>query len=535
MSTTTAAAETTTTSAATGVQPMAIVDGITVIYDPGLDMLGRGYDLRTAGYARTADKGPRIVLGITGHDTSEPTRRLVEIDSDNRIFYSFPSTVWADDLNEFGATTEVGASLEEYSDSLAFRAKVEQGYGAFSGEVEAALGLEVSASSKHAYASVLDGKMTAEASFTTAELASGSGLSLDASFEKDLYDDSLAPAAFFDRWGTHLVSGIRIGGQIRYTCFATEETFSSTATLDAAARAGYQGLSGSTTVKVDASVSTSTYQQYVSGESSLLIYGGSAAGQAAVGTGEGFTSWITSVASNPAFADFGALTPVWNLCSDPERAAALEETYEYVASLEATSPGLLTANGGSQYDPSDYASIDLDADDTGAEVRAFSAAVSNDLYWLSEDGQEVLVGFGARIDGDHKLTRMLVAALDLRTGDIRYVPVGDGGTNTKDYGGWTQVPDGCVITGIELRDDDGDNKNMKVYYQALAPSSSSTGYLDPARQEAVAGSGQSSYEIAYVPSKTGNRTVITGLLVGHAKNKRLYNRLLLQTAELSAQ
>lgn len=524
---------TTTAAAGKTVQPMAIVDGNTVIYDPGLDMLGRTYDVRTAGYARTADKGPRVVTGITGLDTGDPARRLVEIDSDNRVFYSFPSTVWADDLNEFGATTAVGASQEEYADSLAFRAKVEQGYGAFSSEVQVALGLDVSTSSKHAYASVLDGKLTAEASFTTAGLSSGDGLALTDAFSRDLNDAALAPAAFFDRWGTHLVSGIRIGGQIRYTCYASEDVYSSTGTLDAAARAGYQGLSGSTTVKVDASVSASTYQKHVSGESSLLVYGGSAAGQAAVGTKEGFTAWLTSVASNPAFAEFGALTPLWELCDDDARAAALEEAYRYEVSLEATAPGLLSANGGSQYDPSDYASIDLDAADTGAEVRKFSAAVSNDLYWLSEDGQEVLVGFGARIH-DHKLTRMLIAARDLRTNQVRRVPVGNGGTNTKDYEGWIQVPDGCVITGIELADDDDDSKNVKVYYQALAPADAANGFLAPDRQQAVAGSEKSGYEISYVPARTGNRTVITGLLVGHAKNKRLYNRLLLQTAELSA-
>jgi hypothetical protein len=530
MSTTTTAAGETQT-----VKPMVVIDGNTVIFDPGLDMLGRTYNVLEGGYARTADKGARIVEGITGHAESDPDRRLVEIDSDNRIFYSFPGTVWADDLNEFGATTAVGASLADYSDSLAVRAKVEEDYGAFSGEVKVALGLETSSSQKHAYATVFDGKVTAEASFTSRDLTSGSGLSLSGAFLEDLNDEALAPASFFSRWGTHLVSGIRIGGQIRYTCYATEDVYSSTGTLDAAARAGYQSLSGSTTVKVDASVTTSTYQKHVSGESSLLIYGGSAAGQAEVGSREGFTTWLTSVGSNPAFAELASLIPLWELCDDAGRAAALEAAYEYSESLALTGAGILTANGGTEYAASDYTSIDLDADDPTAEIEKYGKTLTNYLCWLSENGEEVIVGFGSRVDGDNNLTRMLVAVRNVRTGAIRRISVGDGGTDTKDYEAWYQVPDGCVLTGIELRNDDKDAKNMKVYYQALAPSDAANGYLDPDRQQAIAGSAKSSYEISYTPPQYRNRTVVTGILVRHRRDKQRFERIVLQTAELTTQ
>jgi hypothetical protein len=517
----------TTTPAAQTVQPMAIVGGKTIIFDPGLDMLGRTYDVLDAPYAQVSAKGERVVLGIDGHSPTESGRKLVEVDSAAAIYYSFPSTVQASPQNEFLLSSADGTTLETYSDSLALRARVDAGYGAFSGEIKTTLKLTSSSAEKYTYVTLFDSKVTAEASFRQKDLGSGGGLSLDPDFQADLDDTGLAPSAFFDRWGTHLISGIRIGGQIRYTAYRIESSSSGTTDLGVAAKVRYQGLSGSTSASTSTTMTSEEAKEYMSGESELLIYGGSSAAQAAVVSDQDYGGWLATVADNPAFAEFAGLIPAWELCTDPDRAAALKDSYRYRESLALGDAGITVGTG-------DYTGLDQSAAGAAAtaEIDRYADTLSNRQLWLSEDGMEMVVGFGANIDTDNKLNRILVAVRNVRTGTIRFEGVG-GTSDPKSYEGWYQVPDGCVITGIELRNDDNDSKNVKVYYQALAPGDAANGFLDPARRVGIAGSEKSSYEVSYIPAPNGNRKVVTGILVRAKKNHAQYEKLVLQTAELT--
>jgi hypothetical protein len=522
-------------AATAAVQPMAIVDGRTVVSDPGLDMLGCTYDVLKYPYSDVRYRGARVVNGITGSAGDDASRKLLEVDPVRGICYSFPSTITTAAQNELEVTSAHGASLTTYSNDLAFRAKVEGNYGAFSGEVKTSLQLHDSGSEAYTYLTLFDSRITADASFDRRDLGAGGGLSLDPTFVAALDDPGYDAAKFLDRWGTHVVSGIRIGGQIRYTCYTTDRSSTSESSLDASGTVRYQGLSGSTTVKVSTAISMAQATGYISGESQLLIYGGSAASQAQVGSGEGYDAWIDSVAANPAFAEFLEMIPVWELCSDPSRAAVLEATYKYRERLSLTPAAVQIASGGTEFSKDDYKGLDTSATGAAAAaaIQAYSASVSNDQCWVSENDEEVIVGFGGRIKGDHTLTRILVAVLNVRTGAIRRIAVGDGTTDPAEYEGWYQVPEGCVMTGIRLRNDDDDLRNARVFYQRIRASDAANGFLDRDREEAVVGSPKSSYEIEYVPPAAGNRRVLTGILLRARKNHPAVNALVLQVAELA--
>lgn len=516
----------TTSPTAQPVQPMAIVGGRTIVYDPGLDMLGRMYDVLNGPYAQVDAKKGRAVDGIHDHAPADGNRRLVEVDSTGTLYYSFPSTVRASRQNEFQLTSADGTSLERYSDSLALRAKVSTGYGAFSGEIRTTLDLTSSSAEKYTYVTLFDSKVTAEAWFEQDDLESGGGLSLSDSFRRDLDDAGLAPATFFAKWGTHLISGIRIGGQIRYSAYRMESSSTGTTELGVAAKVRYQGLSGSTNASGSTSITSAQAEEYISGESRLLIYGGTTAAQGAVLSAQDFGGWLETVPENPAFTEFATLIPAWELCADAARARALEDAYKYRESLALGSAGITVGSG-------DCAGLDASATGAAAtaEIERYAATLSNERHWLSGDGTEMVVGFGANIDTDNRLNRILVAVRNVRTGSIRFEGVG-GTSDPRSYEGWFQAPDGCVITGIELRNDDNDSKNVKVYYQALAPSDAANGYLDPERRVGIAGSEKSSYEVSYVPPAYGNRKVVTGIMVRAKKNHAQYEKLVLQTAEL---
>lgn len=517
---------TTTRTTAAGAETQAIIGDDTVIFNPGLDMLGCAYNVLKYPYAQKKYAGTCVVAGI---DAGASEQRI-EIDSDDRLYYSFPTTIKARAANEFSAESEGGESLTTFSNSLAVRSGVDTDCGAFKGEVTVGLGLEESTSRYHRYLTIFDSKITAEAFFERKDL--GAGLSLDPTFVKDLNDAQVSPSTFFERYGTHIISGIRIGGQIRFTSYAEENTYSQQETFELDAKAKYQSLSGSSSVKVSVDQASEGYEDKVKYGDSLLIYGGSGEGQAAVENASDYGAWLTTVARHPDFAEFRptGLIPVWDLCDDPERSAALEATFRERDERVLVNQHLLPANGGDFYKASDYNSVELGSPDPNAEVQKFAATMSKERYWVGNTDTEVLVGFGATVNTDGKLVRILVAVRDLRTGKVRRVAVGSNSTDPNDYERWYQVPDGCVITGLGLRSKSDNVKNMVVYYQALALDDEANGYLDPQRKAYYAGDALSQYEISYTPPSKGNRTVVVGLLVRCGGNN--FDKLLLKVAEI---
>lgn len=163
-------------------------------------------------------------------------------------------------------------------------------------------------------------------------------LKSDAAFKKNLdpefnaaLNGSMAPAALFNRYGTHIIKHAGIGGALTMYLTTYKKTNESKDSLQAEISAGYKGIASaktSTTIKNEIKdlLSRSHYTSDPDGGKSIP----------SLTIDNFFTeypSWVTSVDSMPSSWEFSylpaadALEPIWNLTSNKARKTQLENYY----------------------------------------------------------------------------------------------------------------------------------------------------------------------------------------------------------------
>lgn len=486
------------------------------------NLLGCLYNVLTQPYAEKSSITQNCV--VSGIKDAKSTQ-TVTIDSTNNIAYVFPSSLSVIAANEVQASTFLGESVDEISTSLSVRAGISGSYGEFSASVTSMFNTSTYEYNSYYYCVLFDAKTVCYASFTQDQI--GNALTLSSAFSKDLNGDTYTPENFFNTYGTHIISGIRIGGEVRFSCYADKSIYETQESFSVDAKAKYSSLSASTTVTVDTTQISSSYSENIQYSSSLLVYGGSAAGQAEVKPNGDFSVWLESVIGNPEFMEFSennGLIPVWNLCTNAARKTALQNYFEnYYATTLAVdiSTEKLTS--------ADATKLNSDA---STALNAYAKNYGYAKVWQTTKDTQVITGFGARIDDNTHLTRMLIATVDLATGETEYHATGDGTTDTEDYEMYYAVPNGYAMTGLGLREHDNNLSNMVVYCQAIDQNASSSGYLDPDRQTAWKGGALSSYEASYIPDEYGNKYVITGIMVDCSSKQGGFDQLVLKIAKL---
>lgn len=498
----------------------------------GVDRLGCVYNVLTSGYADKDDIGPCVITGLTD---AAGTQTIV-VDTENNIGYEVPANIKAVAFDQVKATYETGSSVSEMSESLCERVGISASYGGFSASLTEEDDYTATSTISTWYASFFDGKCTMEANFEQSDIDDGT-LGLESDFASDLEDTNLDPIAFFERYGTHVICGVRIGGQLHYTCSGQDDVYTTEDDFMADANAKYKSVSGSASVDASYSDDTSTYDEDISTTTNLVIYGGSSAGQAAIGPNGSYDTWIESIVLNPEFMEFrdNGLLPVWELCSNATRAEALKTAYQTYFAYNLTTSGntLVPGANGSKYNANWYSGLN-DTGDCETDLANFAASYKHGEYWSSSRASLVVVGFGATVNNNKHIARALVKTLDLATGDYAYHALGDGSEDTSGYEKWYEVPDGCVITGIGLREHKDNLTNMVVYYQTINPDSADTGYLNIERQTHWEGGALSQYEAAYVPDEYNNLKVVSGIFVNCSSGDGGFDRLVLKLGTLAS-
>jgi len=243
------------------------------------------------------------------------------------------------DVSDF--QTIEGVDVNEYMNKLSVDVGVSGGYAGFSGSVEVNFDESHYTNSEYSFATVqtLIKKYSARIGLgTTADdlkdyLTDGAQAAIN--------EDTLSPEEVFVSFGTHVLRGIIIGGRLDYNVSADMSQVGSSQRIGVLAEAGYDGA-----FSVNVFAESVTEEEMLSFSSkqkkSLKVYGGSSEyGQYIIAEDEqGYTPWIESLKDNPVFCDFDQTTPIvpiWELCDDPTRAAALESGYADYAAKRAIS------------------------------------------------------------------------------------------------------------------------------------------------------------------------------------------------------
>jgi hypothetical protein len=275
----------------------------------GMYFLGRGYDV----FTNYAD--PLEIKGEVLDFTAMYDAGLIE-----RI-----------QLEKSEFQTIEGQTVEDYMSRLSERASLSGSYAGFSGSVRVNFDQSHYTHTEYSFATVetLIEKYSARIKLGTS-LATLKDYLTDSAREM-INDASVDPEEVFVSFGTHVLRGIIIGGRLDYNVSADMSLVQGSTSIGVFADASYKEA-----FSLDISSETVSEEEMSSFNAvrrkSLKVYGGSSEyGQYIIAEDEaGYAPWIESVSDNPVFCDFDRTTPlipIWDLCDDPDRAAALESGY----------------------------------------------------------------------------------------------------------------------------------------------------------------------------------------------------------------
>ena len=286
----------------------------------GMDFVGRGYDVFNR-YANPSDVLAEVLDFQAMFDDG-----LVE-----RI-----------QLEQSEFNTVEGTTIDEYMTSLSRRASVSGSYAGFSGSVVVNFDASHYNYTEYSFATVetFIEKYSARIKLGT-PLSSLKDYLTETAAAK-INDPAVDPESVFVSCGTHVLRGIVIGGRLDYNVSADMSLVEGSKSIGVFAEASYDGI-----FSVDVSGDIVTASEMSSFNSarkqSLKVFGGSSEyGQYIIaGDEQGYGPWIQSVADSPVFCDFDRTTPIipiWDLCDNPDRAAALESGYAAYAAKRAIEP-----------------------------------------------------------------------------------------------------------------------------------------------------------------------------------------------------
>ena len=238
-----------------------------------------------------------------------------------------------------------GETRSEFYDAFSANISVAGSYDGFSGEITSNFNKSVLSNRSHSF-------ITSHITQTYYRLTLSDTASLLPAVEKDL--QTLEPKKLFNRYGTHYLKSIYIGGRISFSSYMDRTKIKQSYDLKATVDAAYLKL-----VKGSASAETvnkSAFDQIVSNKE-IDVMGGDPAKANSIVDGSGepssvFNAWAESVPEYMSIADFadGGLVPIYELIGDPQRKATLEKAWNvYMAAntaeiLKQPPPAVVTKN-----------------------------------------------------------------------------------------------------------------------------------------------------------------------------------------------
>lgn len=289
---------------------------------PGVEAIGAGYNpfLRYA----SADS-----ITVQIFDWYKAPSKEVTVAGQT---YGVPEVVDVQAQSNYTYNDATGNSINSYQTSLATSVNISGSYNYFSGSLNVEYSTQSLTQSENAFSRI-------QQSVTLWSLRLPTGADLRSLLREDFrsYLDALpctdeAAQDLFDRYGSHFLTGIVMGGRAVLSSATNKLQVDRSYSLSETAKASYQSLTGQLSaeesVKYEQSVSSFDFNS----ESTQSVIGGTDPASAFDGK-EGFDAWKASVAEAPDFIDFVSTIPMaemWRLCATDEQAAFLENYFNTV-------------------------------------------------------------------------------------------------------------------------------------------------------------------------------------------------------------
>jgi hypothetical protein len=351
-----------------------------LINAPGLDELGRGYNILFLGAAAfsnnigAAFKAPLVAYefndglrydstAANGGDWTHAYSVTINKDDPtpqvNQLINRVPKGVRAEEtvsITQPGTMSlQTTSRASELAEKIGVSASVEASYGPYSGSLEGSYNISRTENFSSIF-SLLD----VDCPYYNLRIDHGHEPALDSIFSTDMaalpltFDPSVSDQVaqfrnFFATYGTHFISEVTMGLKLRIVSKTQTASGLTTTDISAALTAGYSAIASA---EVKASVTYGSKSQTFLGNShkTVEIYGGTPHEKTAVQFDlaadivdpDHMSNWLNSAVVNPqvialqvrGIADL-ALT---GANGDPRRAEAIREAFEYFAIPNATVP-----------------------------------------------------------------------------------------------------------------------------------------------------------------------------------------------------
>lgn len=373
---------------------------------PGINYVCAGYD-PFLGYADSRNIVSTIV------DWSKATQNYFNYDDTG---YTKPAIISALNQSQSYLSTTVGQDIQSYQSNLAANVNISGSYNFFSGSISTDFSEHNIYKSENSFSRTHQSVSTWSLQVTVNSSIRGF---LRSDFIYDLdnlvtSDDSCKN--FFTKYGSHLLTGIVLGGRAMRTASTNKYSVDRSYSLDITAREACKFASGSVDAEERARYNNAVSSFESNSDVFESVIGGDPVLAAAVfdskvnSDGNSFSAWATSVAKQPALIDFigNSLTPIWELCAQdgngPQIRSALQNYFNnkwaQLRSDQLTrrpmfinALAVVTGDNSETAAPVGYTRIDLDLN-RGAGGKWIYAAYHKEPYNILSSSQQAVVGIG---------------------------------------------------------------------------------------------------------------------------------------------
>lgn len=300
----------------------------------GLDILGKGYDVFGRFAHPSGVYNAPIFKDFTKKDDGTSSDAYdATINGDT---FDVPANISIVEEHASKESYVQGSSVSEFQSSLDVKVNMKGNYSYYSGE--ASFGFH---SAKKTSQELYYTRFSALVRAYRLALPNTSQLRdlLDSDFASMLNstdNSDQAIDAFFDRYGTHFLAEVVLGGCNNYYATVEKSSVSSSMEIEASVKASYNSLFTSATVSVDTSYSTDESLKSTHSETGIETVGGDETkAPLMLQDADAYAEWLDTVAQEPALVDFTdqSLRPIWDLCApdNTERRAALESRFNILS------------------------------------------------------------------------------------------------------------------------------------------------------------------------------------------------------------
>lgn len=293
---------------------------------PGIDIIGKSYNI-FGEYANANSLKSYKIFDFS----KVPTY------TDNNGF-TLPNVITLENISDHKSKSIEGTSASEYIQKLSANAGLQVNAFVFKGSFDASFNQNNSGSSYNYFYSILDENYKWRISLETRDVDYLISI-LDPLFVKDI--QTLSPADFFKRYGSHIVVKGYLGGRAEFSMKsnATEQTVQKDLKMQLDARY--------VNVKAQGNLNTNSlnYTQNSNTQTQTRIIGGNSEYANNLENPAMYQKWVEGIKNAPVLCDFDeeSLMPIWLLTKNLERQKALEDYFNNVIVVQnafAITPGL---------------------------------------------------------------------------------------------------------------------------------------------------------------------------------------------------